>query len=239
MIIDGTSIESIYGSKVEFLDYEIPNPSYNRFVTVTDNDRKIVNKRASVGINNIKVRMVIHETKENAYVIISGITSLLGDALVNFGGDITYRVQVAVDGMFELKAGNMFLWTVQLQVLDKMGEEVSVTTTDDAVIVENLGTYKAPIVIELVPTTTADIGIAGFGAHPITNPLTIVNVVAGNDITIDGEQCLLLEDISGTLTNKFIDSNLTTFPEIPVGETTLLFTPTGISKTIRFRPRFI
>lgn len=241
MIINGVDISTLFETGTyEFLSYELTSPSFNRFVTTTDNDYKIVNRRESVGINTIVVQLVFYEEKETAYIMASRVASLLGDALVNFGGPITYRVQIATDGMYEGLTYNMYHYKLQLQVLEKMGELVTVTTTDDAVVLTNVGTYKTPIKIEVTPAAGgASMAMSGFGAHNISNPLTIQTITAGQKIVVDGEKCQLLEIISGVETNKFASSNLMTFPYIPAGTTTLLFTPSGSTKVITYRPRYI
>lgn len=239
MTIDGVDLSTLYPTtKLLFLDYELASPSYNRYITTTDNDYKIVNRRVTIGITNIKVRLVMFDTKENCYIMASKIASLCGDALINFGGDLTYRVQISMDGTFENLAYNTYMYTLQLQVLDKLGPEVTVTTADDAVVLTNDGTYVTPIRIVMTPASTTSIGISGFGVHTIDNPLTITNITIGQNIILDGAG-QVLEVVGGIEENKFSDTNLAEFPTIPVGTTTLLFTPTGLPKVITYRPRYV
>lgn len=241
MYINGVELSTLFPGKLQFLDYELTNPSYNRFITTTDNDRKIVNRRSSIGITNIAVRIAMFDDKEKSYIMSSKIVSLLGDAIVNFGGDLNYRVNVATDGAFELQTDNLFLFTLQLQVLDKLGDAVSVDTTSTAPItLENNGTYKSPIRIEVTPQSTiSSFSVYGFGAHTSTSPLTISNPIAGKKTVIDGDLCVILQETTEGYVNKFLDSNLLSFPEILVGDTTLTFSPSSLDIKIIYNPRYI
>lgn len=239
MIINGVSLDSLFGSAVEFLTYELPAPSLNRFVTVTDNDARIVNRRESVGITTLIVKLVVRGSKEDSYIIKSKIVARLSDVEVNFGGPLTYRVQVASDGTIENKAYNEWLYTLQLQVLDKFGDWETVTTTDSAVSLTNDGSYETPIIIKVTSSIDEEfIAMSGFGAHTIDNPLTIQDITANRTVTIDGRG-FITENVGGVEVNKFSSSNIFTFPVLPVGTSTILFTPAGTTKEITFRPRYI
>lgn len=241
MYIDGIEISTLYPQKMQFLDYELTNPSYNRFITTTDSDRKIVNRRSSVGINNIAVRIAMFDTKENSYIMASKLASLLGDSIVNFGGDLSYRVNIAADGTFELMTDDLFVYTMQLQILDKLGEAVAVDTTSEApIVLQNLATYKTPIRIEVTPTISiSSFSVYGFGSHTSTNPLVVNNPIEGKKTVIDGDLCVILQETSGGYVNKFLDSSLLSFPEIPVGDTTLTFSPSSLNVKILYNPRYI
>lgn len=241
MYINGVDYSTIFPGKLQFLDYELTNPSYNRFITTTDGDRKIVNRRSSIGITNIVVRIAMYDNKENSYIMASKLVSMLGDAYVNFGGDLTYRVNVATDGAFELLTEELFLYSLQLQVLDKLGEAVVVETTSASpIVLANNGTYKTPIRIEVTPPTAmSSFSVYGFGKHTSTSPLVVTNPIELKKTVIDGDLCVVLQETTGGYVNKFLDTNILSFPEIPVGETTLIFSPSNLAVKISYNPRYI
>jgi hypothetical protein len=245
MKINGVDITTLFGGKLEFLDYSLPAPSFNRYITTTDVDRKIPNKRTSVGIRDIIVRIAFHDTKENSYIMSSALTSILSDAIVNFGGAISYRVVISNSGEFEFKTPVLFLWTLNLQILDKMGPEILVDTTNTSVPItlNNFGTYKTPLIIEITPKSAGvtSISVAGMLGYHNTTPLTINNTSLNKKIIIDGELCRILEMNGSIATNKFLDSNLVSFPEIgPAQTTNLTITPSAnLEVRITFKPRYI
>lgn len=241
MKVNNATLSSILGSTVEFLEYEVTNPSYSRLVTVTDGDRKQVNRRASVGITTLVVRMVFHNTKDESYRLASKLVSYLGEAYVQFDDSLIYRVTVATDGSFEALTPSLFFYTLQLQVLDKMSDGVLISTTSAApVLLENEGTYRTPIIIEVTPTTSiASFSVYGFGAHTASTPLVVSAPTINKKIIIDGENCQVLQEVVGGYENKFASTNLISFPEIPVGITQLTFSPSTLNVTIKYNPRFI
>ena len=245
MIVDGVNITTMFGGRIEFLDYTLPPPSYNRYITTTDIDRKIPNKRVSVGVRDIKVRVAFNDNKENAYIMMSALTSILSDALVNFGGAITYRVVISNSGEFDMKTPKLFEWAFYLQMLDKLGPEVVVETTNTSGPVEafNFGTYKTPVVIEITPkhSSVTSVSVVGLLGYHSTIPLTISGTSLNKKIIIDGELCKIVEMTGSTEANKFLSSNLVSFPEIgPAQTTALTFTPsTNLEVKITFKPRYI
>lgn len=248
MVINGVNIIEYFNGAVEFLNYELPNPSYIRQITTTDNDRKIVNKRDSIGIHDMKVQLVLYASKEDAYIIQSDIASRLGNAIVNFGGNLSYRVQISAQGQPTNLTPTMWLYEFNLQILDKMGEEQVITTTySTPIVLTNSGTYKTPIVIEVTPTTNIEeFSVYGFGKHTSSYPLTITKASGATylplnkKIIIDGETPRVLQETTSGFDNKFKDSNILSFPEILVGQTTLTFTSSGsIDVDIRYKPRYV
>lgn len=245
MKINGVDISTLFGGKAEFLDYSLPAPSFNRYITTTDVDRKIPNKRVSVGIRDIRVRLAFHDNKENSYIMVSALTSILSDAVVNFGGSLSYRVVISNSGELDFQTQKLFLWTCYLQVIDKYGEEIIVSTTNTSVPIAltNVGTYKTPITIEITPTNASvtSIGISGMlGAHQ-TTPITITPVVLNKKIIIDGDLCTIIQDDGVTQVNKFLHSNIISFPEIgPALTTNITITPaSNLSVVIKYKPRYI
>ena len=245
MKINGVDISTMFFDKAEFLDYSIPAPSFNRYITTTDVDRKIPNKRTSIGIRDLIVRIAFHDTKENSYIMSSALTSILSDAVVNFNGAISYRVVISASGEIEFKTPNLFLWTVNLQILDKMGPEIEVSTTNTStpIALNNFGTYKTPIIIEITPKSAGvtSVTVAGMLGYHSTTPLTISNTGLDKKIIIDGEACTIIEMDGSTPTNKFLATNLVSFPEIgPAQTTNLTITPsTNLEVKIKFKPRYI
>ena len=245
MKIDGIDITTIFGGRIQFLEYTLPPPSYNRFITTTDVDRKIPNKRVSVGVRDIKVRIAFHDTKENSYIMSSALTSILSDALVNFGGGITYKVVISNSGDLNFKTDKLFEWELYLQMLEKYGEEVIVESTTTAAPIEvfNFGTYKTPIIIEITPknSSVTAVSVKGMLGYHSTIPLTVNNTSLNKKIIIDGDSVKVVEVNGSTETNKFLDTNIVSFPEIgPAQTTALTFTPSAdIEVKISFKPRYI
>jgi len=242
MRINGTDITSLVSDSIQFLDYTLPPPSFTRQVTISDGDTKIVNKRETLGINNIQVRLVMYADKDDSYIMASKLVSLLGEAYVDFYGDLVYRVTIATDGGLELLSEEMFLYTMQLQVLEKLGDEVEIITTSaNPIVLPNVGTYKTPILIEVTPTTSiASFSVYGFGAHTSATPLVVNLPVINKKTIIDGVDKQILQEVSaGVYENKFASTNLISFPVIPSGGTTLTFSPTNLNITIRYNPRYI
>lgn len=241
MKINGTSVSSIFGRDIQYLDYSLPQPSYSHAVTVSSGDYKIVNKKGTVGIHNIQVRFGLNANKEDSYKIASKIVSLLRDAYVDFGGDLTYRVTVAVDGSLSYKTDYLTEYALQLQVLEKMGAEVKVITTSASpIVLNNVGTYKTPIIIEVTPTTSiASFSVYGFGAHRASSPLVVNSPTMNKKTILDGVSFRVLQEGVSEYTEKFASTNLITFPEIPVGESTLVFSPSNLNIRIIYNPRYI
>lgn len=242
MIIDGVSINSLFGERVQFLDYKVSNPSLNMYITVSDGDRKKPHRRKSVGINNLIVRIAFHDTKDEAYIMASEITSRLGDAYVNFDSKITYRVVVATEGTINsIDANHLHEWTFQLQILDKLGDGVEVITTSaNPITLVNEGTWRTPIAIEVTPTSSiASFSVYGFGVHTSSNPLVVNSPTINKKVIIDGDTCQVLQEVVGGYQNKFQSTNLMSFPEIPKGSSTLVFSPSNLNIRIFYNPRYI
>lgn len=241
MRIEGVDITSLVSPNIEFLDYSPAAPSLSRLVTVSDGDRKIVNKRTTIGISNMQVRLAIYDTKENSQIIASKLVSLLGEAYVDFYGDIIYRVTMASEGQLNLLTDYLHEYTMQLQVLEKMGQGVEVNTTSASPIpLLNEGTYKTPIIIEVTPTTSiASFSVYGFGRHKASTPLVFNNPTLNKKTIIDGVDCRIMQEVVGGYEDRFTSTNLITFPEIPVGGATLTFSPSNLNIRIVYNPRYI
>lgn len=242
MYIDGVSISSLFGERVQFLDYQLANPSLNQYISTSDGDRKKPHKRKSVGINNLMVRMAFHDSKDEAYIMASEITSRLADAYVNFGGKITYWVTTATEGSFNTIDPNYLTeWVLQLQILDKLGDGVEINTTSaNPIILTNVGTWRTPITIEVTPTTSiASFSVYGFGAHTSSNPLVVNSPTINKKVIIDGETRQILQEVDGGYQNKFPSTNLISFPEILKGDTNLVFSPSNLNIRIFYNPRYI
>lgn len=244
MKIDGVDITTLFPTKAQFLDYSLPAPSVNRFITVTDLDRKLVNRRVSIGITNIAVRIAMFDTKANCYIMASKLASLLGDSVVDFGDEVMYRVTMSTDGTYEMMTDTLFVYTMQLQVLEKFGDEVTVlpANTSAPIPLTNYGTFRTPIIIELTPTSAGvtQITVVGYKGYHATVPLTISNLTVGQKIILNGEQGVILQDTGSSLVNKFLDTNLVSFPEIDPGVTNITITPSSnVTVSIKFSPRYI
>lgn len=244
MLINGVDILSLFPNKIQFLDFSLPNPSWQRLITTMDTDFKIVNQRGSVGITNMVVRMAFFDTKENSYIMASKIVSLLDDAIVQFETNgLRYRVQVSQEGKLSYKYEQLSEFMIQLQIMETMGALVSVNGVAGNVALVNSGSYKTPIKIVLTPSADiASLNLQGFLGNE-TSPLTITSLHNGRRVIVDGETRLIQEETavgSNLYVSKFLNSNITYFPEIKVGNTTLTYTPTtNITVNVQFSPRHI
>lgn len=241
MKINGIELFSLFGNDVKFLEYTVANPSYTRLVTFSGEDHKILHRKATVGVNNLQVRFVIYADKDTAYKYASNIVAATGDAVVNFGGDLSYRVTPATDGSFQLLANDLFEFTLQLQVLDKWGSEVEVVATSASPItLNNDGNIKTNIIIEVTPTTSiASFSVYGFGKHTSSNPLVVNNPTMNKKTVLDGVNFRVLQEVTGGYEEKFASTNLVSFPYIPSGSTTLVFSPSNLNVRIVYNPRYI
>lgn len=244
MFINGVNILSLFPNNLQFLDYQLPNPSWDRGVTVMDSDYKIVDANGNVAITSIPVRFGIFDTKENSYVMASKIISLLDDALVQFiNGGLTYRVQVGTSGKLSYKFDGLSEFQLTLQVLETMGVQSSVNGAIGAMSLVNEGSVKSPVVFTITPAANiASISIQGFLGNE-TTPLTINLLHTNRRIIVDGEKGLIQEETatgSNLYVNKFLDTNLSYFPYIKVGTTAITYTPyVNIAINAKFNPRYI
>lgn len=241
MRIEGVDITSLVSPNIEFLEYSPPAPSFSSLVTTSDGDRKIVNRRKTIGIVNMQVRVAIHDTKENAQIIASKLVSFLGEAYVDFYGDLIYRVTMASEGQLNLLTDYLHEYTFQLQVLEKFGQGVEINTTSASpIVLTNDGSYKTPIIIEVTPTTSiASFSVYGFGAHTSARPLIFTSPTLNKKTIIDGVECRIMQEVVGGYNDRFASTNLISFPEIPVGGATLTFSPTNLNIKISYNPRYI
>lgn len=246
MIIDGVNIESLFPNKIQFLDYSLAAPSWNRFISVMDTDYKIVNQRGSVGITNMVIRVALFDTKDNCRIMASKIVSLLDDAVVSFETNgLSYRVQISMEGQMNYKTPSLYEYQFTVQVIETMGgtSYTVVNGSSGTATCSNIGTYKAPIIITMTPASNlASVTVGGFLGHE-TTPITITSLHTNRRIVINGETRQILEETavgSGVYANKFLDSDLSYFPEIAVGSTNITYTPTtGMTVSISFKPRYI
>lgn len=241
MKIDGTDIRDLISEKIEFLDYTPAGPSLSRAVTVSDGDHKIVNRRETVGIMNLQVRLAMYDTKENCLIMASHLTSYLGEAYVDFDGELIYRVTTSSQGTLELKTTTLFVYSFELQVLEKMGQPVEINTTSAAPIaLPNIGSLKTPIIIEVTPTASIpSFSVFGFGAHTAASPLVYSSPTVNKKTILDGVDCRIMQEGVSDYTDTFASTNLISFPYVIKGGSTLTFSPTNLNITIKYNPRYI
>lgn len=241
MKINGIELFAMFGKEVKFLEYTVANPSYTRAITFSGDDYKILNKKATVGVNHLQVRFAIYADKDTAYKYASNIVAATADAIVNFGGDLNYKVTPATDGSFQLLANDLFEYTLQLQVLDKFGGGVEIVTTSASPItITNPGNIKTGIIIEVTPTTSiTSFSVYGFGRHTSSNPLVVNNPTMNKKTILDGVDFRVLQETTGGYVEKFASTNLFSFPYILSGDTTLVFSPNNLNIRILYNPRYI
>ena len=103
---------------------------------------------------------------------------------------------------------------------------VSKTLTDLDKVVNNVGTCKVPCIIEVANNTASainDVVVAG---------ITIDSIEANKTIIIDGvEKTVTVDNV-----NKLLDTDLTTFPLLEIGENTIDFT--GGTVTVKYYPTY-
>ncbi|QNO14919.1 phage tail family protein [Alkalicella caledoniensis] len=92
------------------------------------------------------------------------------------------------------------------------------------------GTIKTPAIVEITPSINlAAITITGFGES-----FTINNLTAGNKITVDGQQCTVLQNGQ----NKFLDYEGWGFPKLKPGINNVSFSTSNTDITIKYKPRW-
>ena len=245
MVINGISIYTLFPNKVRFLDYSDHSPDLTRSVVNADTDFKILGGKTKVGIRNMQVRIVFYDTKVNSYKMSSRLIPQLMDAVVDFGDGLYFRVAPKSDGTMQRQgAEDIFLWTLALDVLETYGSPLFQTSTNGTIVLNNTdATYVTPIKITLTPTANiATFSIYGMLDYTVGSPLTVTGLTSGKKVIIYGREKLVLEETSpGVWINKFLSTNISTFPSIVAGaSTTLTFTPTAnLTVRVDFNPVFI
>jgi hypothetical protein len=147
-------------------------------------------------------------------------------------------------GIRNMGSGDVFLWTLSLQVLETYGASVFQTSTNGTIVLNNSNaTYITPLKITITPTANiASFSIYGMLGYTAGSPLTITDITNGKKVIIYGREKLVLEETSpGVWINKFLDTNISLFPQIAGGaSTTLTFTPTSnVTVRVDFNPVYI
>lgn len=245
MVINGTSIYTLFPNKVRFLDYSDHAPDITRAVVNADNDYKVLGGKVKIGIRSMQVRIVFYDTKAQAYKMSSSLLPSLMDGIVSFGDGLQFRVNPRSDGTMQRQGTeDMFLWTLPLDILETYGDADFETSTNGTIVLDNTdATYTTPIKITLTPTANiATFSIYGMIGYTVGSPLTVTSLTNGKKVIIYGREKLVLEETSpGVWINKFLDTNISLFPQIEDGvNTTLTFTPTtNITVRVDFNPVYI
>lgn len=117
------------------------------------------------------------------------------------------------------------------------GTEVSVSSSEKTIVINNEGTLNTPAVIEITPVINlVDITITGAVKNLLTGEskdIVIKDLLNGQKIVIDGENGLVTQDGE----NKFSDVDMWDFPVLQPGSNTITVDK-DVELTVRYKPRY-
>lgn len=126
--------------------------------------------------------------------------------------------------------GNEIL-SVNMLVYCSGAEKVETANRVNSKTINVSGNLDTPAIVEITPSINIiDLVVTGLGES-----FTIKNLMAGQKVIINGEDCAVLQN--GV--NKFLDYDGWDFPRLKPGSNTITFSKNSCDVTIKYKPRFI
>lgn len=182
----------------------------------------------------LKLQLLIKDTDgEHCLTDISGLIKQLEKCTIKFD-DLSFYYDCLIVSKSHKRLAQGRWYTLDVELKSGYAYKTAVTETLDHVASKTItvpGNLPTPAIVTITaPINTSTLTLTGF-----KDSITVNNLLANIPRIIDGEACTVLQ--AGV--NKFIDTDMWSFPVLQPGANTIATSNSNCVITISYKPKYI